>query len=136
LAREVEKRAPELATSKWWKEERHGVFVDYNQNAKDRTIAAAYSVRPTPQATVSAPLSWDEVPDAEPGDFTLASMPERFRQGDPHTGIDEKAFSLQPLLELFERQGEGDAPWPPQYKKQAGEPPRVQPSRRKTRSSS
>jgi bifunctional non-homologous end joining protein LigD len=137
LAREVERLAPQLATSKWWKEERHGVFVDYNQNAKDRTVASAYSVRPTPDATVSAPLSWDEVPDCEPADFTLASMPARFQQlGDRHQGIDEKAFSLQPLLELFARQGEGDAPWPPQYKKQAGEPPRVQPSRRKMRSSS
>jgi bifunctional non-homologous end joining protein LigD len=137
LAREVERRAPKLATSKWWKEERHGVFVDYNQNAKDRTIAAAYSVRPTPQATVSAPLAWDEVGDCEPADFTLASMPARFKKlGDRHAAIDEKSFSLQPLLDLFERHGEGDAPWPPQYKKQAGEPPRVQPSRRKTRSSS
>ena len=117
LAREVERRAPKLATSKWWKEERHGVFVDYNQNAKDRTIAAAYSVRPTPQATVSAPLAWDEVPDAEPGDFTLASMPSRFRRGDPHAGIDERAFSLQSLLDLFEKQGQGDAPWPPYYRK-------------------
>jgi len=137
LAREVERRAPQLATSKWWKEERHGVFVDYNQNAKDRTIASAYSVRPTPQATVSAPLAWDEVARCEPADFTLATMPGRFKQiGDPHAGIDQEAFSLQPLLDLFERQGEGDAPWPPQYKKQAGEPPRVQPSRRKIRPSS
>ena len=137
LAREVERRAPQLATSKWWKEERHGVFVDYNQNAKDRTIASAYSVRPTPQATVSAPLAWDEVPDCEPADFTLATMPARFGKiGDRHAGIDARAHSLEPLLELFERQGQGDAPWPPQYKKQAGEPPRVQPSRRKMRSSS
>jgi bifunctional non-homologous end joining protein LigD len=137
LAREVERRAPKLATSKWWKEERHGVFVDYNQNAKDRTIASAYSVRPTPQATVSAPLAWDEVPDCEPGDFTLATMPARFSEvGDRHAGIDARAHSIEPLLELFERQGQGDAPWPPQYKKQAGEPPRVQPSRRKMRSSS
>ena len=137
LAREVERRAPQLATSKWWKEERHGVFVDYNQNAKDRTIASAYSVRPTPQATVSAPLAWDEVPDCEPADFTLATMPARFQKvGDRHAGIDQQAFSLENLLELFERQGQGDAPWPPQYKKQAGEPPRVQPSRRKMRPSS
>ena len=137
LAREVERRAPQLATSKWWKEERHGVFVDYNQNAKDRTIASAYSVRPTPDARVSAPLAWDEVPSCDPADFTLATMPARFKQvGDRHAAIDEKAFSLEPLLELFERQGQGDAPWPPQYKKQAGEPPRVQPSRRKIRSSS
>jgi DNA ligase D len=137
LAREVERRAPQLATSKWWKEERHGVFVDYNQNAKDRTIASAYSVRPTPDARVSAPLAWDEVPECEPADFTLATMPARFSKiGDPHAGIDGQAHSIQPLLELFERQGQGDAPWPPQYKKQAGEPPRVQPSRRKMRPSS
>jgi bifunctional non-homologous end joining protein LigD len=133
LAREVERRAPALATSKWWKEERHGVFVDYNQNAKDRTVAAAYSVRPTESATVSAPLAWDEVAAAEPGDFTLASMPARFNKlGDAHRGIDERAGSLEPLLELFERQGEGDAPWPPHYKKQAGEPARVQPSKRRS----
>ena len=132
LAREVERRAPKLATSKWWKEERHGVFVDYNQNAKDRTVAAAYSVRPTADARVSAPLTWEEVPDCEPADFTLATMPARFQKiGDRHAGIDEHANSLEPLLELFERQGLGDAPWPPQYKKQAGEPPRVQPSKQK-----
>jgi bifunctional non-homologous end joining protein LigD len=133
LAREVERRAPQLATSKWWKEERHGVFVDYNQNAKDRTIAAAYSVRPTPDARVSAPLSWEEVEAADPADFTLATMPIRFaRIGDPHAGIDESAGSLDRLLELStrqEREGMGDAPWPPHYKKQKGEPPRVQPSR-------
>ena len=130
LARDVEKRAPKLATSKWWKEERHGVFVDYNQNAKDRTVAAAYSVRPTPQATVSAPLDWSEVPDCEPADFTLETMPRRFKKvGDRHAGIDDKAGSLDRLLELFERQGEGDAPWPPHYRKQSGEPPRVQPSK-------
>jgi len=122
LAREVERRAPKLATSKWWKEERHGVFVDYNQNAKDRTIAAAYSVRPTPDATVSAPLAWDEVADSEPGDFTLASMPKRFaRVGDRHADIDSVSHSLAPLLELFERQGEGDAPWPPYYRKRVSE---------------
>ena len=132
LAREIERRAPKLATSKWWKEERHGVFVDYNQNAKDRTVASAYSVRPTPEARVSAPLAWDEVPDCDPGDFTLATMPGRFEKiGDRHAGIDEHAHSLEPLLELFERQGLGDAPWPPQYRKQAGEPPRVQPSKQK-----
>jgi DNA ligase D-like protein (predicted polymerase) len=132
LARDVERRAPQLATSKWWKEERHGVFVDYNQNAKDRTIASAYSVRPTPEATVSAPLDWTEVADCEPGDFTLATMPKRFKQlGERHAGIDAKAGSLGPLLELFEKQGEGDAPWPPHYRKQAGEPARVQPSKRK-----
>jgi bifunctional non-homologous end joining protein LigD len=132
LAREVERRAPRLATSKWWKEERHGVFVDYNQNAKDRTVAAAYSVRPTEQATVSAPLAWDEVPDCEPEDFTLATMPARFKKvGDCHAGIDENPGSLEPLLELFEKHGEGDAPWPPHYRKQSGEPARVQPSKRK-----
>ena len=125
LAREVERRAPKLATSKWWKEERHGVFVDYNQNAKDRTVASAYSVRPTPDARVSAPLTWDEVPDCDPADFTLATMPARFKQiGDRHAAIDRQPGSIEPLLELFERQGLGDAPWPPQYKKQAGEPPR------------
>jgi bifunctional non-homologous end joining protein LigD len=132
LARDVESRSPKLATSKWWKEERHGVFVDYNQNAKDRTIASAYSVRPTPDATVSAPLDWKEVPDCEPGDFTLASMPKRYQQvGDRHAGIDQRAASLDALLELFEKQGQGDAPWPPHYRKQAGEPARVQPSKRK-----
>jgi DNA ligase D-like protein (predicted polymerase) len=132
LARDVERRAPQLATSKWWKEERHGVFVDYNQNAKDRTVAAAYSVRPTPQATVSAPLDWSEAADCEPGDFTLATMPPRFKRlGDRHAGIDAKSGSLERLLELFDRQGEGDAPWPPHYRKQADEPARVQPSKRK-----
>jgi bifunctional non-homologous end joining protein LigD len=133
LAREVERRAPMLATSKWWKEERHGVFIDYNQNAKDRTVASAYSVRPTPDARVSAPLTWDEVNAADPADFTLATMPRRFAQlGDRHAGIDDTPGALEPLLELsarHEREGLGDAPWPPHYKKQAGEPPRVQPSR-------
>jgi bifunctional non-homologous end joining protein LigD len=135
LAREVERRAPQLATSKWWKEERHGVFVDYNQNAKDRTVASAYSVRPTPDARVSAPLGWDEVDASDPGDFTLATMPKRFAKvGDRHARIDESPGSLEPLLELsarHERDGEGDAPWPPHYKKQRGEPPRVQPSKRR-----
>jgi DNA ligase D-like protein (predicted polymerase) len=132
LAREVERRAPQLATSKWWKEERHGVFVDYNQNAKDRTVAAAYSVRPTPNATVSAPLSWGEIADCDPADFTLATMPARFKQlGDRHAGIDEQPGSIEGLLELFETQGLGDAPWPPHYRKQASEPPRIQPSKRK-----
>ncbi len=133
LAREVERRAPRLATSKWWKEERHGVFVDYNQNAKDRTVASAYSVRPTPDARVSAPISWDELTSCDPGDFTLATMPERFATiGDRHAGIDDHAGSLEPLLELsarHEREGSGDAPWPPHYRKQRGEPKRVQPSR-------
>ncbi len=135
LAREVERRAPDLATSKWWKEERQGVFLDYNQNAKDRTIASAYSVRPTLDARVSAPLTWDEVGDCNPADFTLATMPSRFAEiGDRHAGIDEHPCSLERVLELSasqERDGLGDAPWPPQYKKQAGEPPRVQPSRRR-----
>jgi bifunctional non-homologous end joining protein LigD len=136
LAREVERRAPGIATSKWWKEERHGVFVDYNQNAKDRTVASAYSVRPTPDARVSAPLSWDEVDSCEPGDFTLATMPARFAElGDRHQDIDLNPGSLDRLLELsakHERDGLGDAPWPPHYKKQRGEPPRVQPSKRRT----
>jgi bifunctional non-homologous end joining protein LigD len=135
LAREVERRAPNIATSKWWKEERQGVFVDYNQNAKDRTVASAYSVRPTPEARVSAPLGWEEVPDCEPTDFTLATMPERFlRVGDRHADIDAHAGSLEQLLELsakHEREGLGDAPWPPHYEKQKGEPPRVQPSKRR-----
>ncbi len=130
LAREVERRAPTLATSKWWKEERHGVFVDYNQNAKDRTVASAYSVRPKPDARVSAPVAWDELRTCAPADFTLRTMPERFRRiGDPHRGIDAAACSLDSLLELSARQekdqGLGDAPWPPHYRKQAGEPRRA-----------
>src|SRR5881296_2342540 len=133
LAREVERRGNGLATSKWWKEERQGVFVDYNQNAKDRTVASAYSVRPTPEARVSAPLTWDEVDAADPAEFTLATMPQRFATlGDRHAGIDATPGSLERLLEIsarHEREGLGDAPWPPHYKKQAGEPPRVQPSR-------
>jgi bifunctional non-homologous end joining protein LigD len=136
LAREVERRAPSIATSKWWKEERHGVFVDYNQNAKDRTVASAYSVRPRPQATVSAPLSWEEIGSCEPGDFTLATMPARFASiGDRHAGIDDAVGSLEQLLELsgrHEQEGLGDAPWPPHYQKQQGEPARVQPSKRRT----
>ena len=135
LARDVERRAPALATSKWWKEERHGVFLDYNQNAKDRTVASAYSVRPTPDARVSAPLTWDEVPLAELGDFTLATVPHRFaEQGDPGAGIDAAPGSLDSLLELSARheiEGLGDAPWPPNYAKTFDEPPRVQPSRRR-----
>jgi len=135
LAREVERRAPSIATSKWWKEERHGVFLDYNQNAKDRTVASVYSVRPRPTATVSAPLRWDEVPDAELEDFTLRTVPGRYeRLGDVGAGIDAASHSLEPLLELVARheaEGEGDAPWPPNYAKQPGEPPRVQPSRRR-----
>ena len=135
LAREVERRAPTLATSRWWKEERHGVFLDYNQNAKDRTIAGAYSVRPRPDARVSAPLAWDEVDDCQPEDFTLATMPARFAAlGDRHYEIDAHPCSLEPLIELTARQeaeGLGDAPWPPHYRKQEGEPPRAAPSRRK-----
>jgi DNA ligase D-like protein (predicted polymerase) len=135
FAREVERRAPTLATSKWWKEERHGVFLDYNQNAKDRTIAAAYSVRPRPDARVSAPLGWDEVGDVDPAAFTLKTMPARFAAvGDKHAAMDQHVCSLESLLELSARQekeGQGDAPWPPHYQKQAGEPPRVQPSKRR-----
>jgi DNA ligase D-like protein (predicted polymerase) len=135
LAREVERRAPSLATSKWWKEERHGVFIDYNQNAKDRTVSSAYSVRPTPDARVSAPLTWDEVPDCNPADFTLVTMPDRFaRIGDRHADMDRHPGSLEALLELSARQekeGLGDAPWPPHYVKQPGEAPRVAPSRRR-----
>jgi bifunctional non-homologous end joining protein LigD len=136
LAREVERRAPALATSKWWKEERQGVFLDYNQNAKDRTVAAAYSVRATPDARVSAPLSWEEVDTCDPADFTLTTMPARVAAlGDRHEGIDREPCSLDALLELsarHEREGLGDAPWPPHFRKQAGEPARVQPSRRRT----
>src|SRR5579871_1735249 len=132
VAREVERRAPKLASSKWWKEERQGVFVDYNQNARDRTVAAAYSVRPVPDARVSAPLRWDEVDGCDPADFTLTTMPGRFQTlGDVHAPIDQHAGSLAGLLELFERQGLGDAPWPPHYRKQEAEPPRVRPSKRK-----
>jgi bifunctional non-homologous end joining protein LigD len=138
FAREVERRAPTIATSKWWKEERHGVFLDYNQNAKDRTIASAYSVRPTPDARVSTPLRWDEVPDCEPEAFTLATVPARFAAiGDPGAGIDAEAGSLEALLELAAREeasGMPDAPWPPNYPRQPGEPPRVQPSRARGRS--
>ncbi len=133
LAREVERRAPAIATSKWWKEERHGVFIDYNQNAKDRTTAAAYSVRPLPDARVSMPLSWDEVPACEPGDFTVFTAPQRFAtRSDPHAGRGAVASSLEPLLELAARDeanGLADAPWPPHFQKTAGEPTRVAPSR-------
>jgi bifunctional non-homologous end joining protein LigD len=136
LAREVERRAPDLATSKWWKEERHGVFLDYNQNAKDRTVASAYSVRPRPDARVSAPLDWDEMDDCDPADFTLATVPARVSAaGDRHEAIDHHAGSLDALLELsarHEAEGLGDAPWPPHFRKQAGEGPRVAPSRRRT----
>jgi bifunctional non-homologous end joining protein LigD len=132
----VERRVPEIATSKWWKEERHGVFLDYNQNAKDRTVASAWSVRPTPDARVSMPLEWDEVADCDPAAFTLLTAPARFAaRGDASAGIDQAAGSLDRLLELSAAQeaaGLGDAPWPPNYKKQSGEPPRVAPSRRKS----
>ena len=135
LARDVERRAPAIATSRWWKEERHGVFLDYNQNAKDRTVASAYSVRPTPDARVSAPLTWDEVAVAELGDFTIRTVPDRYaRMGDPGAGIDVAVGSLEPLLELsarHEAEGLGDAPWPPNYAKTFDEPPRVQPSKRR-----
>lgn len=132
LAREVERRAPLLATSKWWKEERNGVFIDYNQNAKDRTVASAYSVRPRPDARVSAPVSWRELETCDPADFTLRTMPARFASiGDPHEGIDAAVCSIDRLLELsarHERDGAGDAPWPPHYRKQEGEPRRAPPS--------
>ena len=135
LAREVERLAPEIATSKWWKEERRGVFIDYNQNAKDRTVASAWSVRPTPDARVSMPLEWDEVPGVDPSAFTLVTAPARFAErGDASKGIDAVAGSLDGLLGLSaeqEAQGLGDAPWPPHYKKQSGEPPRVAPSKKR-----
>jgi bifunctional non-homologous end joining protein LigD len=135
LAREVERRAPDLATSRWWKEERHGVFLDYNQNAKDRTVASAYSVRPTPDARVSTPLTWDEVPGCDAEAFTLDTVPKRFAElGDPFDHMEDAADSLERLLELsaqHEEAGFGDAPWPPHFAKQAGEPPRVQPSKRR-----
>jgi len=135
LAREVERRVPKLATSKWWKEERHGVFVDYNQNARDRTVASAYSVRPVPDARVSCPLTWDEVPDAEPADLRLDTVPARLKKvGDPSAEIDKHVGSLDALLELAARdetEGLGDAPWPPHFRKQKGEGKRVQPSRAK-----
>jgi bifunctional non-homologous end joining protein LigD len=134
LAREVERRLPEQATSAWWKEERHGVFLDYNQNARDRTMASAYSVRQT--GLVSAPLTWDEVPEAEPEDFPLDTFARRYAQvGDLTAGIDEDVGRLDALLDLARRDAEGglgDAPWPPHFPKQTDEPPRVQPSRRRT----
>jgi bifunctional non-homologous end joining protein LigD len=133
LAREVERRVPELATSKWWKEERHGVFVDYNQNARDRTVASAWSVRPTPDARVSMPLTWDQVPAVDPAGYTLATVPALLAEhGDPHAAIDAAPGSLDALLALAKRdeeEGLGDAPWPPHFGKQRGEPKRVQPSR-------
>ena len=133
LSRAIERRAPALASSKWWKEERHGVFLDYNQNAKDRTTCSAYSVRPLPDARVSAPLHWHEVSDCEPTDFTVLTIPKRFAElGDPHAGIDSTPGSLEKLLELAARDeaaGLGDAPWPPHFRKVEGEAPRVAPSR-------
>jgi bifunctional non-homologous end joining protein LigD len=136
LSREVERRVPALASSKWWKEERHGVFLDYNQNAKDRTTASAYSVRPLPDARVSAPLRWDEVPGCDPAEFTVLTMPKRFAEiGDPHVEIDRTPGSLAWLLELAARDeaaGLGDAPWPPHFRKMEGEQPRVAPSRAKS----
>jgi DNA ligase D-like protein (predicted polymerase) len=133
LAREAERRAPELASSKWWKEERRGVFIDYNQNARDRTVASAYSVRPTPDAKVSTPLRWDEVPDVEHGDLRIDTVPDRVKKlGDPSADIDAHAGSLDGLLELAridEENGLPDAPWPPNFKKMPGEAKRVQPSR-------
>ena len=135
IAREVERRAPAIATSKWWKEERHGVFLDYNQNAKDRTVASAWSVRPLPDARVSMPLDWSEVAACDPAAFTLVTAPVRFAEhGDASAGIDQAAGSLDRLLELSASQeaaGLGDAPWPPNYRKQSGEPPRVAPSKAK-----
>jgi bifunctional non-homologous end joining protein LigD len=135
LAREVERRAPAIATSKWWKEERHGVFIDFNQNAKDKTVCSAYSVRPRPDARVSTPLTWEEIDTCDPAAFTLKTMPAWFKaNGDRHADIDRHPGSLDALLELsarHEREGQGDAPWPPQYAKQPGEPTRVQPSRAK-----
>ncbi len=135
VAREIERRVPEQATSKWWKEERHGVFVDYNQNAKDRTVASAYSVRPLPDARVSTPLTWDEVPSCDPAAFTIDTVPGRFAKvGDPWEGIDEAVGSLDALLEQAARDeasGLPDAPWPPHYEKQSGEDSRVQPSKRR-----
>ena len=135
LAREVERRAPDLATSRWWKEERHGVFIDYNQNAKDRTTASAYSIRPTPDARVSTPLTWDEVPDCDPSDFTIDTTPRRYAErGDPWAGMDDTVGSLDVLLDLAARDkaaGVADAPWPPHFERGADEPVRAQPSRRK-----
>jgi len=136
LSREVERRVPALASSKWWKEERHGVFLDYNQNAKDRTTCSAYSVRPLPDARVSTPLHWHEVPDCEPADFTVLTVPKRFAEiGDPQAGMDDAPGSLEKLLELAANDaaaGLGDAPWPPHFRKMEGEAPRVAPSRAKS----
>jgi DNA ligase D-like protein (predicted polymerase) len=136
LSRAIERRAPTLASSKWWKEERHGVFLDYNQNAKDRTTCSAYSVRPLPDARVSTPLSWEEVPDCDPADFTIFTVPERFAKiGDPHSKMDASPGSLEKLLELADKDeaaGMADAPWPPHFRKMEGEAARVMPSRAKS----
>jgi DNA ligase D-like protein (predicted polymerase) len=133
LSREIERRLPKLASSKWWKEERHGVFLDYNQNAKDRTTCSAYSVRPLPDARVSTPLQWDEVAECDPADFNVLTVPQRFKKlGDPHAEIDAHAGSLEKLLELADKDqaaGLGDAPWPPHFRKMEGEATRVAPSR-------
>jgi DNA ligase D len=135
FGRELENRMPGQVTTKWWKEERgERIFVDYNQNARDRTIASAYSIRPKPGAPVSAPVTWDELTECQPEDFTVASMPARFAEvGDRHAQIDDKSHSLDPLLEMYEKQGEGDMPYPPDYPKMPGEPKRVQPSRDRDR---
>lgn len=137
LSRAIERRVPEIASSKWWKEERHGVFLDYNQNAKDRTTCSAYSVRPVPDARVSAPLRWSEVPECDPAEFTIFTMPKRFAEiADPHAGMDDAFGSLEPLLELAARdeaEGLGDAPWPPHFRKMEAEGPRVAPSRAKSK---
>jgi DNA primase len=135
FARELERRMPDQVTTKWWKEERgERVFIDYNQNCRDRTIASAYSLRPLPWAPVSTPLRWEEIGDVDPRDFTIATVPDRFASiGDPHAEIDSVAHSLEPLLEMYARDesaGLGDMPYPPEYPKMPGEPPRVQPSRK------
>src|ERR1700691_4727212 len=137
LSRAIERRAPQIASSKWWKEERHGVFLDYNQNAKDRTTCSAYSVRPVPDARVSAPLRWSEVPGCDPAEFTIFTMPKRFAEiGDPHAGMNDALGSLEPLLELAARdeaEGLGDAPWPPHFRKMESAGPRIAPSRAKSK---
>ena len=135
FGRELERRLPDEVTTKWWKEERgERIFIDYNQNARDRTIASAYSIRPKPGAPVSAPLAWDELTEVAPEDFTVATMPARFADvGDRHAAIDDRADSLEPLLEIYQRDGQGDMPYPPDYPKMPGEPKRVQPSRDRDR---
>jgi DNA ligase D-like protein (predicted polymerase) len=137
LSREIERRVPALATSKWWKEERHGVFLDYNQNAKDRTTCSAYSIRPLPDARVSTPLDWNEVPDCDPAGFTVLTVPDRFRKtGDPHAAMNDHPGALDTLLELAARDeaaGLADAPWPPHFRKMEKEAPRVAPSKRRTK---